>query len=239
MIPAALAVIGFALLSGVGSREGHADGLADGACAEDADCVCGLTEQVGVCVERECLLMGEADATLLRWGFDDEEVTRTFQDLGDGTVRDGRTGLVWQKGWGGTRTWRPAMAYCARNEGGLPGSGWRLPSVDELRSLILGCPGTEAGGRCAITDLTPGASYSFTFCKACPEHYLVSYCSEVFVPHAAWFWSSTDAETWEGGEPRRTRAWDVDFQTGHVHPGPKATDIGGVRCVRGPDPARP
>jgi hypothetical protein len=201
--------------------------------------VSGLTEQVGICFERECLFLGEADATLLRWGFDDEDVTQVFRDLGDGTVLDGRTGLVWQRGWGGTRTWLPAMAYCDQNAGGLPGTGWRLPTIDELRGLILGCPAAELGGRCAITDQRPAAEYSFASCKTCPEHHQESYSSKVFVPHCAWFWSSTEAPSWERGQTRCTHAWDVDFQHGHVHPGPKETDLGGVRCVRGADAVAP
>jgi hypothetical protein len=63
-----------------------------------------------------------------------------------GFVQDMLTGLVWQQDGSGTRTgcsgsgtstctWSEAQAYCAElNLGGL--SGWRLPTVKELSSLV-------------------------------------------------------------------------------------------------------
>ncbi len=54
---------------------------------------------------------------------------------GDGTVHDTKTGLVWQQAAApGTYTWSQASSYC----GGLslPGTGWRLPSVKELMTLV-------------------------------------------------------------------------------------------------------
>lgn len=47
------------------------------------------------------------------------------------------TGLVWQKtNVNTTRTWAQAWEYCAYNNAGLPGTGWRLPSIDELISIV-------------------------------------------------------------------------------------------------------
>jgi len=37
---------------------------------------------------------------------------------------------------GTRRTWKEAMAYCKKNEAKLPGKGWRLPTIEELFSLI-------------------------------------------------------------------------------------------------------
>ncbi len=75
---------------------------------------------------------------------------RTFSDLNNGTVRDDRTTLVWQKCSVG-QTWSPASPQCAsgavtshnfisalytcRNLN-LAGRTWRLPNVHELRSLL-------------------------------------------------------------------------------------------------------
>ena len=45
-----------------------------------------------------------------------------------------------------------ANSYCRRlNEGGI--SGWRLPTIDELRTLVQNCPGTVPGGACRISEV--------------------------------------------------------------------------------------
>jgi hypothetical protein len=54
-----------------------------------------------------------------------------------GTAADAKTGLVWQRVVpSGTYTWAQADTYCASNTGGLPGSGWRLPSLLELQTIV-------------------------------------------------------------------------------------------------------
>jgi hypothetical protein len=75
-----------------------------------------------------------------------------FTDNGDGTVTDATTGLVWQKcsmgqtgsdcqtggatsPWGATTgTWQAALEYCENLS--LDGRIWRLPSVNELNSIV-------------------------------------------------------------------------------------------------------
>ena len=58
-----------------------------------------------------------------------------YQDLGNGTVRDEVTGLVWQQIDGGPMTWEEAVAYAATLElGGY--TDWRLPIPAELFRLM-------------------------------------------------------------------------------------------------------
>ncbi len=64
-------------------------------------------------------------------------VARSYTDNGDGTITDNNTGLIWQKQDNATTyTWANALAYCNANTAALPGTGWRLPNVYELYSLV-------------------------------------------------------------------------------------------------------
>lgn len=54
-----------------------------------------------------------------------------FEDLGDGGVRDTKTGLVWARADNGRDiNWNDAMSYCASK-----GSGWSLPTVAQAQSM--------------------------------------------------------------------------------------------------------
>jgi tetratricopeptide (TPR) repeat protein len=61
-----------------------------------------------------------------------------FVDNGDGTITDNRTGLMWQKsGSSRVKTWKRARTYVKRLNKGFAGySDWRLPTIDELASLV-------------------------------------------------------------------------------------------------------
>ncbi len=52
-------------------------------------------------------------------------------------VIDRMTGLHWERGVAATgMNWSDAMSWCNVNTLGLPGSGWRLPTVGELNQLV-------------------------------------------------------------------------------------------------------
>ncbi len=59
-----------------------------------------------------------------------------FTDVGDGTVRDNLTGLVWQQGFSpSTQSQAASATYCSTLT--VPsGGGWRLPTVAELQTLV-------------------------------------------------------------------------------------------------------
>ena len=62
-----------------------------------------------------------------------------------------RKGLQWSKKARSTMTWKKAVNYCKNlNEGGH--SDWRLPNIDELRTLIQNHSGTQTGGTCKISE---------------------------------------------------------------------------------------
>jgi len=61
-----------------------------------------------------------------------------------GVVHDSKTGLNWQQSTPtATYTWIDARTYCKDNAGKLPGSGWRLPDIKELQTLVDDRSSTE------------------------------------------------------------------------------------------------
>ena len=81
----------------------------------------------------------------------------TYSDIGNGTIVDNVTGLMWQKQDDATkRTWPDASTYCdALTLGG--NSDWRLPTDFELQTIV------DYGGRSPAVDPTffPGTQSDF------------------------------------------------------------------------------
>ena len=84
----------------------------------------------------------------------------SYSDLGDGTVRDNVTGLVWQKTVTTSQAyaWAPAKTYCSGLT--LAGRSWHLPSRIELLSIVdwTRNPGIDA----TAFPGTPGGKYHWT-----------------------------------------------------------------------------
>jgi len=72
----------------------------------------------------------------------------------NGCWLDPTTGYLWEDPpMGGVRSWDSAVAYCAALSLAGRGAGqWHLPTISELRTLVRGCPATEDGGACGVTD---------------------------------------------------------------------------------------
>jgi hypothetical protein len=56
--------------------------------------------------------------------------TCPFQDQGDGTVKDTKSGIVWQRDYELINNWDEARQYCSTLS--LRGGGWRLPAQAEV-----------------------------------------------------------------------------------------------------------
>lgn len=66
---------------------------------------------------------------------DNDGISKSFTDNGDGTVTDGHTGLVWTKAVQGNMAWTDALDNCSGLN--LAGhSDWRLPNRQEAFTMI-------------------------------------------------------------------------------------------------------
>ena len=82
---------------------------------------------------------------------------------------DSSNGLIWSEKQE-EKTWQTAFDYCGiYTESGL--GGWKLPNINELRTLIQNCANTVTGGLCAVQDpdCLDNSCYPYDNCK-CDEY---------------------------------------------------------------------
>ncbi len=91
--------------------------------------------------------------------------------VASGEVQDTQTGLVWQQARSGsTMQWSAAQSYCTGL--GLNGHRWRLPSINELQTLVdegtmnpaidaTAFPGTSAEYYWSSSALAGSSSYAW------------------------------------------------------------------------------
>ena len=81
-----------------------------------------------------------------------DEIWDTYREADrqrtSGVIIDGN---IWSARSLDSLEWEDAVSYC-KNLTELGYSDWRLPTVNELRTLIQNCSYTETGGSCEITD---------------------------------------------------------------------------------------
>ncbi|HEX7509304.1 MAG TPA: hypothetical protein VF550_21200 [Polyangia bacterium] len=130
--------------------------------------------------------------------------------------RNAHDGLLWSDRSTTTMVVYDAEKYCAA-------MGGRLPTISELRTLIVGCVATQTGGACGLTDTClTAADCRTSVCAGCG---LVSDGSfSTFVDTGA-LWSSSLL-----GNVAR---WVVDFNYGGSVTYLQITDSAYVRCVGG------
>jgi Protein of unknown function (DUF1566)/PEGA domain len=156
-------------------------------------------------------------------------VTVTLKTKGglsaDGTVwEDQSTGLIWQSSpTGGTMTLSKAKSHCSNlSLGGY--SDWRLPTISALRTLIRGCPATQQGGSCGVTDscLKKNSCWNKS-CEGCPGR---AYWPPGLSGKVSWYWSSSVIAD------RGDRAWGIAFNRGGSIDNGNVFYDSYVRCVR-------
>ncbi|MBO4711719.1 DUF1566 domain-containing protein [bacterium] len=135
---------------------------------------------------------------------------------------DSTTGYIWSEAQSGTRY--SAIQSCPRShDGGF--NNWHLPTIDELRTLILNCDGTISGGECKVSENCIELSCSDETCNSCPETQDGGYSK---FGDTGRFISSSVAENLSTINGQGI--WYVDFSTGSI----KNLDsfIESFRCVK-------
>ncbi len=96
--------------------------------------------------------------TLIIVGFVDVSADELI-DQGNHTIIDKTTGLIWQKTEGGKRTWENAIIYCEELTLGRF-EDWRLPDINELRSIVDRSRYNPAINVEFFPDITPSIYWS-------------------------------------------------------------------------------
>ena len=136
---------------------------------------------------------------------------------------DPETDLIWSGKSTETMPWADAVNYCiSYSEGGL--SGWHLPTISELRTLIKNCSGTQMpGGSCGVTDSCLSSScWTETACYSCSYDSTGGHSK---FGETGYFWS------YSTGVDSPNYAWYVNFYYGYVSSG-SLNGYSDVRCVR-------
>lgn len=162
-------------------------------------------------------------------GSDDDDAAQ------EETYTDPDSGLMWEKysfeyvAGADADTWCDWREYAGHDD-------WRLPTINELRTLIRNCPALETGGDCAVTNE----------CTDVNECFVEADCMDQCPPPPCrwpdemgdgvectnYFHSATTA-TGEGF-PSNAASWSVAFQYGSISTLSYGA-AGGVICVRDAD----
>jgi len=140
----------------------------------------------------------------------------------EGLFIDKQTGLIWEKERGNLNKniyFNDAVKYCSNLElGGY--SNWRLPNIDELRTLVRGCSIIETGGACQaaegkfFTDKEVYISCKNTCGKGGGSGTNGCYWDTLLGENCLSYWSISQAS--EKDDDNRASYWIVDFGNGAI-----------------------
>lgn len=135
-----------------------------------------------------------------------------FTNMGDGTIRDNNTGLIWLEdanAFGGVMNWVNAMdevANLSNGEHGLTDGSidgdWRLPSKNELQGIGTDPPTTWAWGIPPATWTKPG----IPFTEVQSDYY---WSGESSGGYYSWIINITDGNTVDGDIDYGKYVWPV------------------------------
>ena len=176
-------------------------------CGPDPVCgvLCGVCAGDEICTDSECV------------------------EVKPGPWLDPTTQLYWENPASGVAlTLEGAIQYCEDLE--LDHGGWHLPTIDELRSLVEGCPATDKMGDCNVSESDClGVACKNAACDDCDLKAgwgdVATYWSDTLAGECCKYWSSTLV-----AQPAND-AWFVNFNTGQVFYQVVGVELR-VRCVK-------
>ncbi len=149
-------------------------------------------------------------------GWDETSCIAKPKPVCDGKFPNEHDSLCWSDKAANTMNWEDAKTYCT-NLGG------RLPTIDELRTIIINCPGSMTGGACQVSDPDHLADSDRSNSCSC-DGSAASYSALGDYKNTA-LWSSSVQSGYTD------RAWGVYFYYGYVD-SYTMTDKVSVKCVR-------
>lgn len=162
----------------------------------------------------------------------DSEISDGDVDAAVGIWEDPDSGLIWQNPPAeDLMEWQEAKDYCAylllKNR-----DDWRLPTINELRSLVRNCPGTMTDGECQVTDdCLDSLCWNNKHCGHFDCYHSIDDPTEGCLwpdeilgeCHCYWTFFTTNVMNYD-------YAWFVDFETGAIN---YSADVYySTRCVR-------
>ena len=166
-----------------------------------------------------------------------------FRDNCDGTVTDTNTGWMWEKSYQWVASLPEAQKACSNCRVG-EFNDWRLPTIDEMRSLILGCPATGPTGACpvhALANCIDETCWNDTcFCDTNQgpvekpgDPSRKCYMDASFEWYCNLFWTGTQVKAKVKDDKR---SWYVTFYDAGINVPPSMAQVqsAAMRCVRGP-----
>jgi hypothetical protein len=166
-------------------------------------------------------------------------LTASGGSKGGDVWKDPQSGLTWQVVPTATgMNFSEAKPHCGKlSLGGY--SDWRLPTINELRGLVRGCPATQNGGACGVTDSCLSRNCRKDICEGCsfnggPGKQGIYWPSDLSGEGMCYL-SSTVVE--DSKDIGAEWSWGVDFGLGSIRSGCAAGseypyDPAAVRCVR-------
>ena len=139
------------------------------------------------------------------------------EDPHAGTWYDPDYRLTWQTPGAYSKKWNVAINYCDELVfGGY--NDWYLPTIDELRTLIRGCPNTEYGGKCDTLNYDG-------YCVGCEE--MEDGCYLPFsTSTCSGYWSSTRQQD------SNVLVWTINFSKASIMSFSEDIYVKNVMCVR-------